>query len=64
MLDFLDNEINIGDKVIFAIPFGRRKELDYGIVESFTKNKNSCYCKSFKYDKTILRYSNQLVKMS
>lgn len=65
MVDLLNNEIHIGDKVAFPIARSDRKELDYGIVKKLTKNKTSCWCKSFNYETPeILRKSYQIVKIS
>lgn len=64
MKDLLDNDICIGDKVVFPAAIIDRKELDYGIVEKLSKNGKSCCCKSFKDDYTkIYRKSNQIVKI-
>ena len=64
MKDLLDNDICIGDKVVFPTALIDRKELDYGIVEKLSKNGKSCCCKSFKDDYTkIYRKSNQIVKI-
>lgn len=63
--DILDNEINIGDKVVF-IPYNcdEKSSLWYGMV---VRKANTCpgvYIKplSNDCDKEILRYSNQIAK--
>ena len=64
MKDLLDNDICIGDKVVFPAAIIDRKELDYGIVEKLSENGKSCCCKSFKDDYIkIYRKSNQIVKI-
>lgn len=66
MIDILDNEINIGDKVVFPMGFCERKELDYGLVENITKNDTGCWCKSFKHKEypSVLRKSHQIIKLN
>lgn len=65
MLDLLNNEINIGDKIAF-LPHKewRPTEIQYGIIEKLTKNNNSVWCKSLNNDKTILRFSHQIIKLN
>ena len=65
MLDILDNEICIGDKVVFPVAFYERKELDYGIVEKLSKDGKTCWCKSFRYKfPSVNRKTYQVVKIS
>ena len=67
MVDLFNNEIHIGDKVVFPKSNTRKKIMDYGIVESLSESGNGCFCKSLIYkcdSKKILRYSNQIVKLS
>ena len=65
MVDLLDNEIYPGDKIVFNTAFCEHKDLDYGIVEKLSKDKKSCWCKSFKHDNypSVLRRTNQIVKI-
>lgn len=65
MVDLFNNEIHIGDKVVFPKSNTRRKIMDYGIVESLSAS--GCFCKSLIYkhgSEKILRHSNQIVKLS
>lgn len=63
MKDLLDNDICIGDKVVFPIAYFERKELDYGIVEKMTKDGKACWCKSFRYTfPAVLRRTYQVIK--
>ena len=65
MIDLLDNEICIGDKVIFPVAYYERKELDYGIVEKLSKDGKSCWCKSFRYSfPAVNRKTYQVVKIN
>lgn len=63
--DILDNEINIGDKVVF-IPYDcdERGSLWYGIVSRMANTCAAVYVKALSNDcdKEILRYSNQIAK--
>ena len=64
MKDLLDNDICIGDKVVFPAAIIDRKELDYGIFEKLSKNVKSCWCKSFRYNiKGINRKHHQIIKI-
>lgn len=65
MKDLFDKDVCIGDKVVFPIGIYDRKELDYGIVEKFTKDKKSCWCKSFIYKElpSVLRRTYQILKI-
>ena len=65
MTDLLDNEICIGDKVVFPVAYYERKELDYGIIERLSKDGKSCWCKSFRYSfPAVNRRHHQIVKIS
>ena len=64
MKDLLDNDICIGDKVVFPAALIDRKELDYGIVEKLSDNGKSCWCKSFRYNiQGINRKHHQIIKI-
>ena len=43
MTDLLGNELNIGDKVVYAICNRDTKDLDYGIVTKISEKL--CFCK-------------------
>lgn len=65
MKDLLNNEIKIGDKVAF-LPNHKwtPRKIQYGIVESMTKDNYAAYCKSLSDTHTaILRYSDQIIKL-
>ena len=65
MKDLLNNEIKIGDKVAF-LPNQKwtPRKIQYGIVESMTKDNHAAYCKSLSdTHTTILRYSDQIIKL-
>jgi len=67
MVDLFNNEIHIGDKVVFPKSNTHRKIMDYGIVESLSESGKGCFCKSLIYKRgteKILRHSNQIVKLS
>lgn len=66
MVDLLNNEIKIGDKVAF-IPSKNNTPyvIQYGIVETLTKDNNGAWCKSISSNNpVILRYFNQLIKLN
>ena len=67
MVDLLGNEINIGDKVIYAKKHQQSRDLDYGIVDHFTENGDKCYCNSLikndYHTKQALRTEKQIVKI-
>jgi hypothetical protein len=65
MLDLLDNEISIGDKIVFSKANTNKKDLDYGIVENLSKSGKSCRCKSLTQDNnSVIRKGNQIVKVN
>jgi hypothetical protein len=68
MIDLLGNEIHIGDKVVYAKKYQQSRDLDYGIVDHFTKEGNKCYCNSlilpnYRGSHSILRTEKQIVKI-
>lgn len=66
MLDIIQNEIKIGDKVSFIPPKRwHPQSLQYGIVIKMSNNNEACYCKSLNYNHdVVLRYSNQIIKLN
>jgi len=65
MLDFLNNEVNIGDKVVFLpVKSWKPYEIQYGIVENITSKETGAWCKSLNNDKRIIRYQNQIIKLN
>ena len=65
MIDLLGNEVHIGDKVIYAKKYKQSRDLDYGMIDHFTKEGNKCYCNSLILNGTqkILRTEKQIVKV-
>lgn len=64
MTDLLGNELNIGDKVVYAICNRDTKDLDYGIVTKISEKL--CFCKSIikpKYWTIAKRKYNQVIKV-
>ena len=64
MKDLLNNEIKIGDKVAF-LPNQKwtPRKIQYGIVESMTKDNHAAYSKTLNNNKNaIIRYSDQIIK--
>lgn len=66
IVDILNNEINIGDKVVF-VPYScdAKQEIWFGIVTRYASSTAGVYIKplSNNCDKEILRYSNQIAKI-
>lgn len=64
--DILDNEINIGDKVVF-VPYkcDANQELWFGVVTRYANTSPAVYIRSLSSDndKEFLRYSKQIVKI-
>lgn len=69
MLDLLGKDLHIGDKVIYAKKNNQSRDLDYGIINNFTKEGDKCYCtslilpKNHKEATSILRTEKQIVKI-
>ena len=65
MIDLLNNELNIGDKVAFLPNTKTMKyEIQYGIISAFTKDKNKAYCLSLNSNNNVLlRSSNMIIKL-
>jgi len=73
MKDMFDNDVFIGDKLIFIPPkYSGKHEvylsniLHYGMVIKLTKDNKGCYIKSLNsnWDEPILRYQYQIYKIS
>ena len=66
MVDLLNNEINIGDKIAFLpLKKWRPVEIQYGIVEKMSKDNAAAWCKSLNGEhKSLLRYGYQLIKLN
>ena len=66
MVDLLNIEVNIGDKVAF-LPHKdwRPTEIQYGIVEKMAKGNGAAWCKSLNSEHNLLlRYGHQLIKLN
>ena len=66
MVDLLNNEVNIGDKIAFLSHKNwRPTEIQYGIVEKMSKDNAAAWCKSLNGEhKLLLRYGYQLIKLN
>ena len=66
MVDLLNNEVNIGDKIAFLpLKKWRPAEIQYGIVEKMSKDNAAAWCKSLNSEhKSLLRYGYQLIKLN
>ncbi len=64
MIDLLNNELNVGDKIVFLPKKKSTKyEIQYGIISGFSKNNNKAYCYSLNNNGVCIRNSNMIVKL-
>ena len=65
MVDILNKEIVVGDKVIYIPKHEHKLMLRYGIVTKLTKNNNRCYCTALNidYNETLLKQSHEIYKI-
>ena len=66
MVDLLNNEVNIGDKIAFLpLKKWRPAEIQYGIVKKISKDNAAAWCKSLNGEhKLLLRYGYQVIKLN